>query len=528
MFMKFALTCAALVFVFGPVQAASRLSHTLKIDGGRIAIAAPSADGIRVYKGLPYAAPPVGERRWREPAPVKAWRGARAVDRLAPNCLQPKIFGDIDPFTPSMSEDCLYLNVWTGAKRGEARPVLVWIHGGAYLAGYGGERRHDGTVLARKGVVVVTLNYRLGVFGFMAHPQLSAESPHRASGNYALMDMIAALRWVRRNISKFGGDANRVTIAGESAGSDAVSRLMTSPEAHGLFQRAIGESGSAFGTMPDDTLAAAEAKGEAFARAMGDDGIAALRKRSSAEILAEELAAHQNWEFDPAIDGWILPAPAGEIFAAGKQNDVPLLVGWNADEGSLFSSGVFGTQSLSEMLTARFGDKSGEAAIFYPSATPEEELRSRVSWAGDTEIRQPTWSWAMAQTKSGHAPVYLYLFNRHPPIPPDWFGEANKGKDFGAFHSGEIPYVFGHADIFPSWQPMESDFQLADLMSSAWASFAAAGDPNGEGRPVWPVYDPNGTAMRMVFGEQSEAKPDEDLARHKFLENNFSAPSKTQ
>ncbi len=528
MFTRCALACAALLFAFASAQAAAHPANTLKIDGGKIAIAAPSAEGIRVYKGLPYAAPPTGERRWREPAPVPAWRGVRAVDKFAPNCLQPKIYGDIDPFAPAMSEDCLYLNIWTAATRGEARPVFVWIHGGSYLAGYGGERRHDGTVLARKGVIVVTLNYRLGVFGFMAHPQLNAESPHRASGNYALMDMIAALRWIKRNISKFGGDANRVTIAGESAGSDAVSRLMASPEAHGLFQRAIGESGAAFGTEPDDTQAAAEAKGLAFARAMDSDDIATLRKRSSAEILAEELAAGQNWAFDPTIDGWILPAPASEIFAAGKQNDVPLLLGWNANEGSLFEGGVFGTQSLSDMLSARFGDKSADAAKFYPSATPDEEHRSRVAFGGDAVIAQPTWSWAAAQSKTGHAPVYLYLFNQHPPIPPDWFGDANKGKDLGAFHSGEIPYVFGHADIFPSWQPTASDLQLADLMSSAWAAFATAGDPNGEGRPVWPVYDPNGTAMRMVFGEQSAAAADDDLARHRFLENNVQAPSKTQ
>ncbi|MDE1939644.1 MAG: carboxylesterase family protein [Alphaproteobacteria bacterium] len=509
---------AALLLVFGGAQAAT--PDALIIDGGKIAVAIPSAEGVRVYKGLPYAAPPVGDLRWREPAPVVPWSGVRAVDAFAPNCLQPKVYHDIDPFNPSMSEDCLYLNVWTAAKPGEARPVFVWIHGGGYQAGYGAEPRHDGTVLAEKGLVVVTINYRLGVFGFLAHPELTAESPHHASGDYALMDMIAALRWVQRNIATFGGDPNRVTIAGESAGADAVSRLMASPEARGLFQRAIGESGAGFGTTPDDSLATAEAKGEAFTRAMDGDTIAQLRKRSSAELLALELASNENWGFGPDIDGWILPAAPDQIFAAGKQNDVPMLVGWNADEGSLFEDGVFGTQSLSELLSSRFGHRSAEAAKFYPSATADELRRSRETYAGDKVIAEPTWLWAAAQTKTGRAPVYLYVFARHPPIPPDWFGAAYEGKDVGAFHSGEIPYVFGHPDIFPSWQPTADDRTLADLMSSDWAAFAATGNPNGEGRPAWPTYDPEGTAQRMVFGVPSAATRDTDLERRRFLEQN--------
>ncbi|MDE2181947.1 MAG: carboxylesterase family protein [Alphaproteobacteria bacterium] len=512
-----ARTIAAVLLVLGTAQASP--PAPLSVDGGLIA-AAPDTQGLRVYKGLPYAAPPVGDLRWRPPAPVVPWSGVRPVDRYAPNCLQPKAFHDIDPFNPSMSEDCLYLNVWTAAKPGEARPVLVWIHGGGYAAGYGGEPRHDGTVLAGKGLVVVTINYRLGVFGFLAHPDLTAESPQHASGDYALMDMIAALHWVKRNIAAFGGDPARVTIAGESAGSDAVSRLMASPEAAGLFERAIGESGAAFGTTPDDTLAEAEAKGIAFAHAMDGDSIAGLRRRSSAEILALELAGDEHWDFGPDIDGWIEPAPPRRIFAEGKQNDVPMLVGWNADEGSLFEPGVFGARSLADVLKARFGDKSAAAAQFYP-ATPEAAERSRETFAGDEVIAAPTWMWAAAQTRTGHAPVYLYLFAQRPPIPPDWFGAAYEGKDVGAFHSGEIPYVFGHPGIFPSWAPTADDLALADLMSSVWAAFAASGDPNGDGRPAWPAYDPQGAAQRMVFkGTRSAVQPDTDLARHAFWEAN--------
>jgi len=514
MFKRLVFVLLALVFC----RAEAMPPETLTIEGGQITAAVPAAGGVRVFKGLPYAAPPVGDRRWREPGPVVPWQGVWPADRFAPNCLQPIVYRDIDPLNPAMSEDCLYLNVWTAARPGEARPVFVWIHGGGYEAGYGGEPRHDGTVLAEKGLVVVTINYRLGVFGFLAHPELTAESPHHASGNYAFMDMIAALRWVQKNIATFGGDPTRVTIAGESAGSDAVSRLMASPEARGLFQRAIGESGADFGTLKEDTLAKAEAKGKAFTDAMEHDSIAALRKRSSAEILALVLSPNQEWHFRPDVDGWIMPAPAREIFAAGKQNDVPLLAGWNADEGIGFENDVFKTgDTLASVLKARFGDKLAAARGFYPARTASEERQSRYTYAGDKVIAQPTWEWALAQTQTGHSPVYLYRFDRAPPAPADWWGPDWIGKPLGAFHSGEIPYIFGHPDCFPSWKPTDTDRQLADRMSSAWAAFATTGDPNGAGLPQWDRYDPSGSAMRMLFDAQSGEEPDSDLARRRFL-----------
>jgi para-nitrobenzyl esterase len=361
-------------------------------------------------------------------------------------------------------------------------------------------------VLAKKGVVVVTINYRLGVFGFLAHPDLTAESEHHASGNYAMMDMIAALQWVKRNIAAFGGDPSRVTIAGESAGSDAVSRLMATPRAAGLFQRAIGESGAAFGTMPDDTLSQAEARGLAFTKAMDGKGIAALRLRSSAEILALVLAPDGNWGFGPTIDGWMMPATAPDIFAAGKQNDVPLLTGWNADEGILFE-GMLGTDTLASALQKRFGAAAQAAAAFYPP--PEAQARAR--FAGDMVMNVPTWSWAVAQTRTGRAPVFLYRFDQVPPIPPDWFGKAFLGKYVGAFHSGEIPYVFGHPGIMPGWKPSAADDRVADTMSSVWAAFAAGGDPNGPGLPHWTAYQPGG--QRMIFGPNTGEAPDTDAPR---------------
>ncbi|HEY4113000.1 MAG TPA: carboxylesterase family protein [Rhizomicrobium sp.] len=497
-----------------PIEA-QKPAPTLHIDGGDIAIPAADIDGVRAYKGLPYAAPPTGSFRWREPQPVIPWSGVRATDRFGPNCLQPKVYNDIDPFTPSMSEDCLYLNVWTAAKPRERLPVFFWIHGGGYQAGSGSELRHDGTALAKKGVVVVTINYRLGVFGFLAHPELTAESPHHASGDYAFLDMIAALQWVQRNIAAFGGDPTRVTIAGESAGSDAVARLMASPLAKGLFQRAIGESGSPFGEWAGEALSEAEANGVAFAHAMSGDDIAQLRARSSAEILALESEKQPEWQFDADVDGWFLPKPVPAIFAAGEQNDVPLIVGWNRDEGVFFHA-AGDNEKLAGYFVRKFGNESAQAARLYPAASPQEEERSRIDLGTDVNMGLPIWRWAMAQRTTGHAPVYLYRFDHAPPVPPEWFGKAMEGKFTGAFHSADIAYVFGHPDVMQGWRVTAEDRALADEISSAVAAFAATGDPNAAGLPQWPAYDPN-APQRMIFDDPSHAAPDVDVVRRQFL-----------
>jgi para-nitrobenzyl esterase len=505
-----------------PVLAAALLAtpaaaQTLKVTGGEIAQASPTADGVRVYRGLPYAAPPIGERRWAPPQPVQPWTGARPTDAYAPNCLQPKRYGDIDPFTPSMSEDCLYLNVSTAAKPGQKLPVFFWIHGGGYGAGSGSEPRHDGEALARQGVVVVTINYRLGVFGFMAHPELTAESPRHASGDQALADMIAALRWVKSNAATFGGDPDNVTIVGESAGSDAVNRMMISPEAKGLFHRAIGESGSAFSTTREDqTLAQAEAVGQAFAQSLGGDDLKQLRARSSAEILAAFTAPNADFAFRPNLDGWILPAGAAQTFAERQQSDVPLLVGWNRDEGSLF--GGFGTKTLQEVLAGRFGPRVGEALALYPAHTPAIEQASRQTYAGDLWMGLPTWRWAVAQTKTGKSPVYVYRFDHAPKIPDGWFGEANRGKDFGAFHSADIVYVFDHPEIIKAWTTDATDRRVADQMSSYWVNFARTGDPNGAGLPTWTPYKPD-APKKMLIGPETRLADDPDIARLRLLES---------
>ncbi|WP_421737367.1 carboxylesterase/lipase family protein [Caulobacter sp.] len=505
-------------FIALTLTALATVASAQTVTGGRLAPPKADAFGIKAYKGVPYAAPPIGDLRWRAPAPVVAWTGERRTDRFAPNCLQPKVYADLDPFTPGMSEDCLYLNVWSPAKTGGSLPVFFWIHGGGYAAGSGAEPRHDGVALAKKGVVVVTINYRLGPLGFFAHPELTRESPNRASGDQALADMIAALRWVKANIALLGGDPDRVTIAGESAGSDAVSRLMSSPQAKGLFHRAIGQSGSAFGTLGrDDSLADAEAAGLRFAKAFGGDDLAALRRRSSAEILAMWTSPGLNVPYRPILDGWILPKGAAETFAARQQNDVPLLTGWNRDEGSLMEGGVFGAASLADTLKIRFGDRATEAAKFYPSETPEQMIRSRISFAGDAWMGLPTWSWAVAQTRSGKAPTYLYRFDHAPKVPADWFGANNRGKSLGAFHSADIVYVFDHPEIIGTWTTDATDRRVADQMSSYWVNFAKTGDPNGPGLPVWPAYAPEGDARKMLIGAETGATPDPDLARLRFL-----------
>jgi len=499
------------------ISSMASASNIIHISGGDIENPAPDSHGVRAYKGLPYAAPPVGKLRWHEPAAVKPWKGVRSTNHFAPNCLQPKLYADIDPFTPSMSEDCLYLNVWSKAKPSESSPVFFWIHGGGYEVGSGSEPRHDGVALAQKGVVVVTINYRLGPFGFFSHPELTSESDHHASGNYAIMDMIAALRWVKENIAAFGGDPNCVTVAGESAGSNAVSVLMASPQAKGLFQRAIGESGSAFPVSNvDDSLRTAEQQGIKLMQSMSTRSLSQLRRRSSAELLALWRAPDMKWSFRPVVDGWILPATIADIFKNGEQNDVPLLAGWNSDEGFTFV-GRLHDRKLADLLNAHFGQNAATAMKLYPGSNAEQERKSRILYAGDITIAQSTWKWAVSQTASGSAPVYLYQFDHHPPVPDDWFGKGFAVQQAGAFHSAEISYVFNHTEINSSWNISSDDHKVAEEMSSYWISFMKTGNPNTVGSNVWPAYnlkDP----QRMILSTSSHVAKDDEVERRKLLD----------
>ncbi len=479
---------------------------------------------IRAFKGVPYAAAPVGELRWQAPRPAVAWQGVRDATTYGAACLQGKIFGDIN--FSDLSEDCLTLNVWTPAGRATDKlPVMVWIHGGGFQAGAGGEPRHDGEAFARKGIVLVTINYRLGAFGFLAHPELTRESGRNASGNYGMLDQVAALGWVKDNIAAFGGDPRNVTIFGESAGSFAVSALMASPLANGLFHKAIGQSGAFFPaggpTLSLAPLPASEQQGLKLAAALAADSLAALRAKPGADLLQAAMKM-QPW-FAPNLDGYFLPADVAGIYAAGKQSRVPLLAGWNADEirsSVTLRKEKLTAQSFTAETRKRFGDQADAALKVYPAATDAEALESAASLASDTFIGYGTWKWIETHLQTAHVPVYRYSFDRKIPVPA---GETVMGmpatsRDIGARHAGEIEYVFGALELsLPKvpWEPV--DRKLSDAMTAYWANFARSGDPNGTGLPKWPRYDAGGRRV-LHLDETIRDAPDTRRLRYEFLD----------
>jgi para-nitrobenzyl esterase len=497
--------------------------------------------GIRAFKGIPYAAPPVGELRWQPPRPAAAWEGVRKATTFGPRCLQGRIFDDI-VFRDEPSEDCLYLNVWTPAKAADERlPVMVWIHGGGFQNGSGSEPRQDGERLAGKGVVVVSFNYRLGVFGFFAHPELTKESRGGGSGNYGLFDQVAALQWVRKNIAAFGGDPGNVTIFGESAGSFSVSALMASPLANGLFHKAIGESGAYFapvlGPLPLKPLAESEEAGAKFGQAIGADTLAALRAKSGGDLVDAALKA--AW-FSPNVDGVVLPKAVIATFAAGAQHHVPLLAGWNADEargGVTLAKDKMTAARFIEQTRAKFRADADDVLKTYPAGTDAQAIESAAWLASDLFIGFSTWKWLEMHAKTGGAAVFAYSFDRPVPIPPGTMqnGAPVTTRDMGARHAGEIEYVFGTLDWAPTvpWQP--ADRALSDRMMSYWSNFARTGDPNGQrlpprglpsgslpskDLPAWPRYDEKAGAARELLhlDETIKATPDPRRPRYELLD----------
>jgi para-nitrobenzyl esterase len=459
------------------------LNDPVRVEQGLVSGTTGKSPDVRVYRGIPYAAPPVGDLRWKAPQPAASWTGVREAKEFSHACWQtPYPAASIyQAKLPPLSEDCLYLNVWTAAKSSKDRlPVMVWIHGGGFTRGSGISDAYDGENFARKGVVLVTINYRLGIFGFFAHPALTAESGHHASGNYALLDQIAALAWVKKNIQAFGGDPDRVTIFGESAGSWAVNALMASPLAKGLFQRAIGESGGSFSPMR--TLAAAEKSGETFAGSMGasQDVLKVLRGKSAEEILKAGDAPVTR----PIVDGWVLPEDVASIFAKGNQNDVPLIVGSNADEGTTLApqGATMTAQAFTSGSQQRYGALTDAFLKIYPANSNEEAVSSFYSAYRDQTFGWEMRAWARAATATGHHAAYLYYFSHRPPGP--------NSSRLRAFHASEIPYVFGNFFWPFPWE--DADRKLSATVSAYWVNFAKTGDPNGEGLPKWPAYSSAG------------------------------------
>ncbi|MDR0619799.1 MAG: carboxylesterase family protein [Bacteroidales bacterium] len=470
----------------------------LRTNAGIISGKVTGDGAVKIFMGIPFAAPPVGELRWKAPQPAAAWDGVRECTALPASAMQ----GKPTPFfcwskeflipDKPVSEDCLYLNVWTPAKTSKGKfPVIVWIHGGGFSGGSGTVPLYDGEAMARKGVIFVTINYRLGIFGFLAHPDLSAEAENGVSGNYGILDQIAALKWVQENIGAFGGDPDRVTVAGQSAGAFSVNMLMVSPLAKGLFSRAIAQSGGMFGKVLSlgQTLQEAETAGKQLTDEL-NISVKNLR------LLPADSLLKIRGRFAITIDNVVIP-PVSETFAQGKQNDVPLISGWNADDGVSFGPPV-NSEQFKQMVEMQYGEKNVDKFLeIFPAGTDEQVAKSQkllsvLSFGWNNYI------WAKMQTETGKSKAYLYYFKRVPPVHS---GEPN----YGAFHSAEFSYAL---HTLNKWdRPFtDTDYRLEEIMSSYWVNFAATGDPNGEGLPLWPVFNDDNPAV-IELGDKVKSAP---------------------
>jgi len=494
--------------------------------------------GIKVFKGVPFAAPPVGELRWKEPQPLKPWEGVRKANQFGPNAMQLNVFGDMNFGTDSMSEDCLYLNIWTPAvTEKEGFPVLVYFHGGGLVAGSGSEPRYAGEKMARRGLVAITVNYRLGIFGFLAHPELTGESSNHASGNYGYLDQVAALKWIKENIAAFGGDPNRVTIAGESAGSISVSALMCSPLSKHLFAQAIGSSGSLLGTLSPVLLADAEKIGKDCAGKNGVGSIADLRKVPAQKLL--ELKADR---FPTVVDGYFLPENPIDIFSKGEQAHVPLLVGWNSQEmvpAFLLQGKEPTVVNLKEAVKSTFGDRTHKVLEMYHITDDASVADGGTDLASDMFIGFGTWKWSDIHSKTSGKEVFRYKYcHPRPDMVPSMADkvaglaggvqekdekdapEIPKAK--GAVHSADIEYAMGSlpTNRVYDWQP--EDYVVSDIFQMYYANFVKTGDPNGIGVPQWRAVNNQPVSPVMQIDMDTYEKTDEYLeSRYRFLDGFF-------
>ncbi|WP_259015862.1 carboxylesterase/lipase family protein [Emticicia fluvialis] len=496
--------------------------------------------GIQTYFGIPFAKPPVGNLRWKAPQPVDNWKGVKETKQFSARPMQTVVFGDMNSRSNGVSEDCLYLNVWTPALRNTKNlPVLVYFYGGGFVAGDASEPRYDGEAMAKKGIIVVTVNYRLNIFGFFAHPELSAEAPYKASGNYGLLDQAAALKWVQKNIAAFGGDPKKVTIAGESAGSISVSAQMASPLARNLIAGAIGESGAGINpTLSPVPLAEAEKTGVEFATKAGYKTLAQLRALSTREIY-EIYNESKRFGFPTVIDGYFYPKTITEIFNAKEQAQVPLLLGWNSAEipGQAF---MFGPSYKEEAYIARvkkeYPNDYEEVLKLYPHGSEKEIELSATALASDRFIAYSTWKWFDLHRINSAQPVYRYLYSKLRPALVDQSlasglaggtvkKEGNTPKmpeAVGAPHACEIEYCMGNLHLIKEYAWTADDYKVSETMMNYFANFIKTGNPNGAKLPDWPAAKAgDGTPPVMILNTESKAEKAKDDARYLFLDKAY-------
>ena len=469
-------------------------------------------ENLRIFKGIPFAAPPVGEFRWKAPQPVQSWSGIKKCTAFSASPIQNKP----QPFScwteefiakpEPLDEDCLYLNVWTSSKNKEKHPVLVWIYGGGLNSGSANCDIYDGEEMAKKGVVFVSINYRVGVMGFMAHPELSKESGYNSSGNYGFLDQIAALKWVQKNIVAFGGDPNNVTIAGQSAGAFSVNAMIASTLSKGLFHKAIPQSGGLLSNRFSQNLAASEQQGLKFMEKVNCTSIAELRKKSADEIQkASNLPGFGR--FGTTMDGYVLPTNIFEHFKNGKHNQVPIMTGWVTGDGSLMGVPNTSLENYKKEVQVKYGTKTDEFLSIFPATTDEEAKEAKLKQGLLGFAGMPSHLLAISTNK----PSYLYHFSHVPPDKPNF-------PNYGAFHTSEVPYALHTLHTWNrDWQQLDKD--LENTMAAYWVNFAKTGNPNGTGLPEWKTYDKQAGYI-MVLGDKVEIKKGLFKNEFDFLENN--------
>jgi len=536
-----------LIAFFCAVSATTTFSQTnnyfavqTKIENGIIEGNYDTKTGMQFYFGVPFAKPPVGPLRWKAPQPLDNWKTVLNTKSFGPRAVQGIVFGDMGSRSDGLSEDCLYLNVWTPAKRNEKNlPVLVYFYGGGFVAGDGAEPRYDGESMAKKGIVVVTVNYRLNIFGFFSHPELSAESPYKASGNYGLLDQQAGLKWVQKNIAAFGGDPKKVTIAGESAGSISVSYLMASPLSKDLIAGAIGESGAGINpTLAPVPLKEAESTGLEFAKKAGYPTLAELRKLSTRDLF-ELYKESGRFGFPVVLDSYFLPSSLPEIFDAKKQAMVPLLLGWNSSEvpGAAFMMGpAYTKEAFVKRVQKEYPNDYEEVLKLYPGDSAKQIEWSATALASDRFIAYSTWKWFDLQRKNSSQPVYRYLYSKlRPPLADQSLAPGLAGgtvkKDQNAFkmpepigapHACEIEYCMGNLHLIKDYAWTADDYKVSETMQNYFANFIIKGNPNGSGLPEWPAAKAGDNSPDvMIINTESKAVKAPDDARYLFLDKSY-------